>query len=153
MWSSASPWGCCCWACFTYWTHSWCHAGYVPEHAERAPDRAVRRVRAGGAAFCASLTVLLPALPHAPAAAADTVAPYGTPSTRCDITDPRLPELSGLATAGDSMLAMNAGGDQVRVYVLDGSCAVTDVLTAALDPYDPEDTALGADGTVWLADT
>jgi hypothetical protein len=27
------------------------------------------------------------------------------------------------------------------------------VRTAAVDPYDPEDLALGADGTVWLADT
>ena len=25
--------------------------------------------------------------------------------------------------------------------------------TAAVDPYDPEDLAVGADGTVWLADT
>ena len=25
--------------------------------------------------------------------------------------------------------------------------------TAAVDPYDPEDLAVAADGTVWLADT
>src|SRR4051812_14815130 len=87
----------------------------------------------------------------APAAAAD--APYGAASTRCEIADPRLPEVSGLATAGDTMLAMNDGGDRVEVYVLDGSCRVTDVRSAPVDPYDPEDLSMAADGTLWLADT
>jgi hypothetical protein len=93
-------------------------------------------------------------LPAAPAAAEGTdAAPYGTATTRCEITDPRLPELSGLATAGDTMLAMNDGGDRAEVYLLDGTCAVVDVRAADVDPYDPEDLALGADGTIWLADT
>jgi len=93
------------------------------------------------------LTVALPA----PAAAAD--APYGAASTRCEIADPRLPELSGLATAGDTMLAMNDGGDRAEVYVLDGSCRVVDVRSVPVDPYDPEDLSMAADGTLWLADT
>ncbi len=75
------------------------------------------------------------------------------PSARCQVTDPRLAELSGLVDVGDRMLAMVDGGDQVAVYVLDGACQVVDVSTAALDPYDPEDLAVGPDGTVWLADT
>ncbi len=75
------------------------------------------------------------------------------PSARCQVTDPRLAELSGLVDVGDRMLAMVDGGDQVVVYVLDGACQVVDVSTAALDPYDPEDLAVGPDGTVWLADT
>ena len=101
--------------------------------------------------LCAPLGLLLTALP---AAAADGgAAPFGTPTTRCEITDPRLPELSGLVSAGDSMLAVNDGGDRAEVYVLDGSCAVGDVRSADIDPYDPEDLALGPDGTLWLADT
>jgi hypothetical protein len=84
-----------------------------------------------------------------PAAAEEPVAP----SARCQVTDPRLAELSGLVDVGDRMLAMVDGGDQVVVYVLDGACQVVDVSTAALDPYDPEDLAVGPDGTVWLADT
>jgi hypothetical protein len=51
------------------------------------------------------------------------------------------------------MLAMNDGGDRVEVFVLDGACTVIDVRTADIDPYDPEDLALSADGTIWLADT
>jgi hypothetical protein len=126
----------------------------VPERAVRTPDRTGRRARAGGAVLCASLGLLLTVLPAAPAAAEGTdAAPYGTATTRCEITDPRLPELSGLATAGDTMLAMNDGGDRAEVYLLDGTCAVVDVRAADVDPYDPEDLALGADGTIWLADT
>jgi hypothetical protein len=132
--------------------HWCCHAGFVPEQAERTPDRTGRRFRAVRPALCAPLGVLFAVLPVAPAFAADA-APYGAPSTRCEITDPRLPELSGLVAAGDAMLAMNDGGDRVEVYVLDGSCTVGDVRTADIDPYDPEDLALGADGTIWLSDT
>ncbi|MGY5882683.1 hypothetical protein [Modestobacter lacusdianchii] len=108
-------------------------------------------MRSSGVLACAPLGVLVALLPAAPAVAEDA-APYGTPSTRCEITDPRLPELSGLAGAGDTMLAMNDGGDQAEVFVLAGDCTVAEVRTAAIDPYDPEDLALAADGTLWLAD-
>jgi hypothetical protein len=100
------------------------------------------------------LWAVVPASPvsaeAAPAALADA---YGAPVTQCSITDPRLPEVSGLATAGQTLLAMNDGGDAVTVYVLDPACTVSDVRSAPLDPYDPEDLALAADGTIWLADT
>jgi hypothetical protein len=100
------------------------------------------------------LGLLLAVLPVAPAAAEGAdAAPYGAPVTRCEISDPRLPELSGLASAGDTMLAMNDGGDSAEIYALDGGCAVGDVRSADVDPYDPEDMALAADGTIWLADT
>jgi hypothetical protein len=75
------------------------------------------------------------------------------PATRCQISDSRLAELSGLVAVGDQVLAVNDGGEQVAVHLLDAACQVVDVHTAAVDPYDPEDMALGADGTVWLADT
>lgn len=78
---------------------------------------------------------------------------YGDPQQLCSVTDARLPEISGIAVAGDATLAMNDGGDAVTVYQLDAGCAVTAERTAAVDPYDPEDMALAADGTVWLADT
>jgi hypothetical protein len=118
----------------------------VPERADSRGDRARRSSRVAGAALSAPLVLLLSA---APAAAVES---YGAPTTRCEITDPRLPELSGLVGIGDAMLAMNDGGDEAAVYGLDGSCAVGEVRTAAVDPYDPEDLAVGPDGTVWLAD-
>jgi hypothetical protein len=99
----------------------------------------------GGALGAA--VVLLCALP---AAAEEGAA---APTTLCSITDPALAELSGLVVVGEQMLALNDGGEQVTVQLLDAACQVVDVHTAAVDPYDPEDLALGADGVVWLADT
>jgi hypothetical protein len=126
----------------------------VPERAARSTDRAGRRSRAGAAVLCAPLALALVGLTPGPARAEGAdAAPYGPATTRCQISDPRLPELSGLVSAGDAMLAMNDGGDRLEVYVLDGACTVADVRSADVDPYDPEDMALAADGTVWLADT
>ena len=65
---------------------------------------------------------------------------------------PGSPELSGLVVVDDQLVAINDGGDQVTVFLLDAACQVADVHTAAVDPYDPEDLAVAADGTVWLAD-
>ena len=123
----------------------------MPEPAARRRSRAGRLLVAGRPLVVLPATLLAVAAPVLPAAAA-AGSGYGTPTTRCEITDPRLPELSGLATAGDALLAMNDGGDQVQVFVLDGSCAVAEVRTAAVDPYDPEDMALAADGTIWIED-
>jgi hypothetical protein len=96
----------------------------------------------------------------APAAAADGTpapsptapAPVPKATLRCHLTDPRLPELSGLVVVGNRMLAMNDGGERATVYLLDNACRIVDVQSAAIDPYDPEDMAVGKDGTVWLAD-
>jgi hypothetical protein len=88
-----------------------------------------------------------------PASAEDATAQASAgPETRCQITDPRLAELSGLVAVPGRLLAINDGGDQIEIHVLDGSCQVVDVHTAAVDPFDPEDLAVGADGTVWVAD-
>ena len=54
--------------------------------------------------------------------------------------------------AGGKLLAMNDGGSRLELYVLDTGCRVVDVRTAGVDPYDPEDLALGGDGTIWFAD-
>jgi len=76
----------------------------------------------------------------------------GAPAVRCTITDPALAEISGLVDLGERMLVMNDGGDSLGVSVLDAGCQVLETRTAAVDPYDPEDLALGSDGTLWFAD-
>jgi hypothetical protein len=119
----------------------------VPELAGRPRSGARERRLAAGTGLALALA-LGPALP-ASAAPADPA----TPATRCQLTDPRLPEVSGLVEVGDRMLVHNDGGDSLDVYVLDGTCAVVTVHSAPVDPYDPEDMALAVDGTVWLADT
>jgi hypothetical protein len=124
---------------------SFCHAGYVPGAGR--PRSGVRgRLLAAGGALGAGLVLGS----VTPVWAEDAGA---SPAVQCQITDPRLAELSGLVAVGDRVLAMNDGGDQVAVYLLDPACQVIDAHTAAVDPYDPEDMAVAADGTVWLADT
>jgi hypothetical protein len=115
-------------------------------------------------ALLAAASALLLAAAPGVAAAAPTSAtgafaspvpatPPASTHALCRVTDPRLPELSGLVATGDELLAMNDGGDRLTVYVLDTACRVVDIRSAPVDPYDPEDLALGADGTVWLSDT
>jgi len=73
--------------------------------------------------------------------------------TLCTIRDPRVAESSGLAAGADSLYTVNDGGSRLRVFVLDRSCRVRRTVEAALDPYDVEDLARTADGTLWLSDT
>lgn len=71
----------------------------------------------------------------------------------CTIRDSRIPESSGLAASADRLWTVNDGGSRLRVFELDRTCAVRRVISAAIDPYDVEDLARAADGTLWLADT
>ena len=88
--------------------------------------------------------------PPGPAHAADPA--YGPASRLCAVTDPRISESSGLAVDRSRLFTVNDGGTSLEVYVLDQSCRVTAVLGAGLDPYDVEDLARAADGTLGLAD-
>lgn len=72
----------------------------------------------------------------------------------CRPSDDGLRALSGIASDGKSWYAVSDGGQSLQVYLLHrGDCSVVDKRVAPNDPYDVEDLALGADGTLWLADT
>jgi hypothetical protein len=98
-------------------------------------------------------SVLLAVAPPAGAEEAPASPTPAAGTTYCTITDPRLAELSGLVVLDDRMLAIADGGDRLSVLVLDDSCTVTDERNAPVDPYDPEDLGVSADGTIWVADT
>ncbi|WP_373300032.1 SdiA-regulated/phytase-like domain-containing protein [Amycolatopsis acidiphila] len=87
------------------------------------------------------------ALSAAPAAAAQA------PASVCTVSDKRITELSGLVSDGQRWYAINDGGSKIQVFVLGRDCAVQRVITNSLDPYDVEDLARAADGTLWLSDT
>src|SRR5215470_8989420 len=97
--------------------------------------------------------------PWAPAHAEASGAP-GTAASWCTIDDPRITESSGLAVAGGHLYTVNDGGRRLQVYLLAAparaggaaACRVTRTITAPIDPYDVEDLARAADGTLWLAD-
>jgi hypothetical protein len=91
--------------------------------------------------------------PLAPASADGSAAVTAGPARLyCTITDPRVTESSGLAAGGGRLYTVNDGGSRLTVYVLDNGCRVRRVVGADLDPYDVEDLARSADGTLWLAD-
>ena len=90
-----------------------------------------------------------------PAATTALAQPIPTPSvpiTQCTVQDNRLTELSGLAADAEFRYAINDGGRRLQVIVLRKDCTVQRVITAAVDPLDVEDLALGSDGRLWLAD-
>src|SRR4051812_35488545 len=132
-----------------------CHASCVP--AQAAPPSDVRwRRRGAGILTVGALTAPLLLLAVGSPARAEEGAASPSPAggtTYCTVTDPRLAELSGLVVVDGGMLAIADGGDQVRVFQLDDSCAVKSERTAPVDPYDPEDLGRSSDGTVWVADT
>ena len=124
----------------------------MPEQAGRPRSGVSGRKLAAGTSLGAAL-VLGAVAPAAAEEAASAVPAGGAPSSRCQITDGRLAELSGMVMSGNDVLAINDGGSEVAVHRLDAACSVVDVRTAAVDPYDPEDMALATDGTVWISDT
>jgi hypothetical protein len=75
------------------------------------------------------------------------------PTNVCTVGDKRLTELSGLASDGQHWYAINDGGTKIEIFVLGHDCAVQRVITNPTDPYDTEDLARTADGTLWLSDT
>lgn len=112
-----------------------------------ARPRTDRRRRALLPAVVVLSLLLLPVALPAPSASA------AAPKTLCKLQGDRLLELSGLASDGENLYAVNDGGSQVEVIVLDRDCQELRTVTASVDPYDVEDLALARDGTLWLADT
>src|SRR3954470_1648119 len=121
-----------------------CHAGFVPEQAVLPRSGARGRLLAAGGVLGAVafvgwvvVTWVVPVAAEETPAAGAVAQPGAGVATRCQITDPRLPELSGLVVTDDRMLAINDGGDEVAIFVLDLACQVLDVHTVPVDPFDP----------------
>jgi len=97
-----------------------------------------------------------------PASAAPAPAPSGAagrPASGekvCEITDERLREGSGLIATANGYVVVNDGTDisrNERIFFLDSSCEVAQIVEYPTPPLDPEDLALSPDGeTLWIAD-
>ncbi|GAA5171898.1 hypothetical protein GCM10023321_71010 [Pseudonocardia eucalypti] len=115
----------------------------------RAHRTTARGAALGGSVVLAALFMALPA-----GAEPEQGGGPAEPKRQCTVSDKRLSELSGLATdGGQRRWAISDGGSQVRVYELGPDCAVRNVLSSPVNPYDVEDLARSPDGTFWLADT
>ncbi|MGD9531552.1 hypothetical protein [Pseudonocardia sp.] len=75
------------------------------------------------------------------------------PETLCTVSDRRLIELSGLSADADGIWAVADSGRRTEVHRLDPrTCAILETRSAAIDPRDAEDLAVGPDGALWVAD-
>ncbi|HEY1487874.1 MAG TPA: hypothetical protein VGF84_17340, partial [Micromonosporaceae bacterium] len=75
--------------------------------------------------------------------------------TVCTITDHRVIGLSGLiVTAGGFVAISDSNPDKsaIRIWFFDRACHVTRSISYPTSAYDPEDMALGRDGTIYVAD-
>ncbi|MFC6020784.1 hypothetical protein ACFP2T_32025 [Plantactinospora solaniradicis] len=73
----------------------------------------------------------------------------------CEISDKRLPEISGMVATANGYIVINDGSDRERnrrIFFLDRACAVTRAVSYPSRPRDTEDLARAPDGTVWVAD-
>jgi len=92
---------------------------------------------------------------------------YGSPSTRCTVTDPRLDQISGMVASRGALYVVNDTAP-VTVWQLDRRCrAVRQTILTLPRAHDPratlrssgekavdlEDMGVAADGALWLADT
>jgi hypothetical protein len=92
------------------------------------------------------LAVGLPATAAVGASAARTV---------CTITDPRAIGLSGLVVTNTGYISMsdsNFDKSKIRIFYFDRSCKLLRTVGYPTAAYDPEDVAIGRDGTLYVAD-
>lgn len=76
---------------------------------------------------------------------------YGAPSKRCEISDDRLSSIVGYAEVNGRRFVMNAGSP-ATAYLLDDSCAVSEVITLEEPIANVQDIVAAADGRLWIAD-
>ncbi|EOM77114.1 hypothetical protein DW322_12620 [Rhodococcus rhodnii] len=112
----------------------------------------MRRAVVAVASAAVVLTAGTAAAQPAPRDAA--IADLGDAETLCTPTDPdpRLDEISGLAVDGESLYVVGDSGSDDAVAELGPDCSVRRWIPLPVDPYDVEDLARTADGTLWFAD-
>lgn len=88
-----------------------------------------------------------------PPAAASAAPPAAR--TVCTITDDRVIGLSGLVVTPTGFISIsdsNIDKSKIRIWYFDKSCHVTGSIGYPTSAYDPEDAAIGRDGTLYVAD-
>jgi hypothetical protein len=89
------------------------------------------------------------------ASASVTARTAATARTVCTITDKRLIGLSGLVVTATGFVAVsdsNIDKEAIRIWYLDRHCHYLRAIGYPTSAYDPEDLALGRDGTLYVAD-
>ncbi|MEH1100157.1 hypothetical protein [Micromonospora sp. CPCC 205561] len=117
----------------------------------RRGERTIRSLRgAAGTAAVVALAVL-------PGAAVANPSPTPAPGAPvCEVRGGGLSEISGMVATEDGFVVVNDGADDEarrRIFFLDAQCSVVRTVPYPSRPRDTEDLAVGADDTIWVADT
>jgi hypothetical protein len=106
--------------------------------------------------FASGLVMVGPVPAFAEPAPAVTSAKAAAGKKICKITDPALPELSGIVATENGFVVVNDGADDAsrrKIFFLDDECDITKKVDYPSRPLDTEDLVLSADGdTLWIAD-
>jgi hypothetical protein len=89
------------------------------------------------------------------ASAPGTSAAEISATTACVVTDHRMIGLSGLIVTRTGYVVIsdsNTDKRAIRVWILDPHCQLVRSISYPTPVYDPEDAALGRDGTIYVAD-
>lgn len=115
----------------------------------------MRRVALLARALTVAGAVAAAAVPIAPSRVTAAPVAAGAASTVCTVTDDRLIGLSGLVVTGSGFVSIsdsNFDKSRIRIWYLDRHCALERSVGYPTSAYDPEDAAMGRDGTLYVAD-
>jgi hypothetical protein len=102
------------------------------------------------ASLAAILALLAPATQ--PSAASAAVTPG---RTVCTITDSRAIGLSGLVATANGYTAIsdsNVDKSKIRIFFFNSACTLRRTVAYPTSAFDPEDVAIGRDGSIYVAD-
>jgi hypothetical protein len=112
----------------------------------------VRRSAVVVLAVAVASIALVSITPAGPSTAAPAAA---SAATACVVTDHRMIGLSGLVVIPSGYVAIsdsNTDKHAIRVRFLDRHCRLVRSISYPTSAYDPEDAAVGRDGTIFVAD-
>jgi hypothetical protein len=115
----------------------------------------VRHPTAFALAAAVAMPIALASVAAGAPAASEAAPVAATAATACVINDHRIIGLSGLVVTRTGYVVVsdsNTDKRAIRIWLLDRRCHLVRSISYPTSAYDPEDAAVGRDGTIYVAD-